>query len=75
MLEILKQKNEKLIELYIEDEDKLSRQLLIKRILSEKNCFLKISVETAYSILRDLNVEESKLKQVYSELIDYKSKE
>lgn len=75
MLNTLKKKNEQLIELYINDEEKLNKQLLIKRILSENNCFLKISIETAYSILNDLQVDKNKIKEVYNELIDYKNLE
>ena len=75
MLNALKKKNEQLIELYINDQDKLNKQLLIKRILGENNCFLKISIETAYSILSDLQVDKSKIKEVYNELIDYKNLE
>lgn len=73
MLEKLKQKNKELIELYKNDKEKLDKQLLIKRIINEKNCFLKISIETAYSILKDLNVKDNNLKEVYCELIDYKN--
>lgn len=66
-------KNNQLIESYKNDKEKLEKQLLIKRLLKEKNCFLKMSIETAYSILKDLGVEENKVREVYLELIDAKN--
>ena len=48
---------------------KNKKQLLIKEILEKENCFLKMNIEYAFSILRDLKIEEEHLKDVYSELI------
>ena len=73
MLEKIKKLNEQLIEKYKNDLQQLEKQLLIKRILSEKNCFFKMNIETAYSILKDLEVKEDCLKEIYCELIDYKN--
>lgn len=69
MIEKLKSINEKLIKLNKNNDEELKKQLLIKKILEEKDCFLKISIEDAYSILRDLKISEEDLKKIYMELI------
>ena len=50
----------------------LEKYILIQKILNDNNCFLKIDIETAYSILRDLNFEEEELNNIYKELINIK---
>lgn len=70
MLDKLKQINEKLIILYQNDEKNLKKQLIIKKLLEEENCFFKIDIETSYSILKDLNIPDDELRKVYQELID-----
>ncbi len=42
---------------------------LIEKILNKKDCFLKMDIEYAYSILRDLQIPENEIKMIYSELI------
>ena len=42
---------------------------LIKKILNEKDCFLKMNIEYAYAILRDLKIPEDQIRNVYLELI------
>ena len=69
MIEKLKSINKKLIDLNKNNDKELKKQLLIKKILEEKDCFLKISIEDAYSILRDLKISEEDLKTVYIKLI------
>ena len=70
MLEKLKELNEKLLDLYKDDEINLEKQKLIKEILKEDKFIFKIDIETAYEILRDLSIKEEDLKNVYSKLID-----
>ena len=48
MIEKLKSINKKLIDLNKNNDKELKKQLLIKKILEEKDCFLKISIEDAY---------------------------
>lgn len=72
MLKILRQKNEELILKYKDNELELKKQKLIKNILSDSNCFFKMDIETAYSILRDLQIYESELQKVYKKLIEKK---
>lgn len=69
MIEELKIINEKYIEEYKENPHELKKYELIKKILNEKDCFLKMNIEYAYAILRDLNIPEDKIKEVYLELI------
>ena len=69
MIEKLKIINEKYIEEYKENPHELKKYEIIKKILDEKDCFLKTNIEYAYAILRDLNIPEDKIKEVYLELI------
>ena len=69
MLEKLKEINVKIIEQCSADEEK-SKQLLNQNILDEDNCFMKMNVDVAYALLRELNIDESMLKETYLELIN-----
>lgn len=69
MIEKLKIINEKYIEEYKENTHELKKYELIKKILNEKDCFLKMNIEYAYAILRDLKIPEDKIKEVYLQLI------
>lgn len=69
MLEKLKEINVKIIEQCSDDEEK-SKQLLIQKIIDEDNCFMKMNVDVAYALLRELNIDESMLKETYLELIN-----
>ena len=64
MLEKLKEINVKIIEQCSDDEEK-SKQLLIQKILDEDNCFMKMNVDVAYALLRELNIDESIMKETY----------
>lgn len=61
--------NDKILETELSPEDRKKHEL-IKKILNEKNCFFKISIEQAYGILRDLGIEEKLLKAIYIQLLD-----
>ena len=69
MLENLKKINNVLIETNFNDEKELKKQLLIKEILKKENCFLKMNMKYAFSILRDLKIDEENVKDVYCKLI------
>ena len=73
MLERLRDINEKLINTNIDNESELNKQKIIKKILSDDKCFFKIKMKYAYSILRDLEVEEKDLNKIYIELVDSKN--
>ena len=70
MIHKLKAMNETLISIYEEEPEKLRRQELIKTILNEPEAFLKMSIETAYKILEDLEISPLDIPKVYSDLID-----
>ena len=72
MLEKLRLINNKFLEIKT-DENELKKHQLIKKILNDDKCFFKMSVEQAYAILRDLDFSKEELKEIYSELIDYKN--
>ncbi len=59
MLDKLRNQAENLLSV---DKEKYT---LIKNILKNDNCFFEMTMEEAYSILRDLKVKEEDLKKVY----------
>lgn len=61
MLEVLRNRAEELIE-----TDKKKYELILN-ILKDDDCFMKIDMDTAMSILNDLGVEEK--EKVYIELL------
>ena len=63
MIEELKNINEKYIEEYKENPKELKKYEIIKKILNEKDCFLKMNIEYAYAILRDLKIYTEKIKK------------
>lgn len=69
MIDKLINLNEQLIKKSLDNPTELKKQLLIKKILNEKDAFTKMKVETVYNILKDLNVDESDLKEYYLKLI------
>lgn len=69
MIEILKEINQKLLKKH-KDKEELKKYQLIQKILEIKNCFKSMKIEDAYAILRDLQIPEEKLKQVYIDLIN-----
>lgn len=73
MINKLRELNEKMLIRYDNDEKNLRKYQIIKEILNDDKCFFNIPIEYAYSILRDLEIEESKIKDVYKELIDSKN--
>lgn len=73
MIEKLRALNERLIELNVDDEVNIKKYQCIQKILQEDKCFLKMEVEYAYSILRDLGIQEQDLRKVYLELIEIKN--
>lgn len=70
MLDKLKEINNLMIKTNSDNDKILRKHLLINKILEDKNCFLKMDIKYAYSILRDLQIKEENLKDVYCQLID-----
>ena len=69
MIEVLKAINSRMIAGHQDDPEELEKQELIKKILEEKNSFLKMDIETAYQILEDLKIPLEKMRNIYLELI------
>ncbi len=69
MLEKLIEINNSIINQTINEQEK-EKHLLIKKILDDKNCFLKMNIETSYALLRELNIPEENIKSTYLDLID-----
>lgn len=42
---------------------------LIVDILNDKDCFKKVNIKTAYSILSDLGFKDEELRKIYDEVI------
>ena len=70
MIEVLKAINARLIMGNINNPEELKKQELIKKLLQEKDCFLKMDMETAYQILEDLKIPQDKMRNIYLELIN-----
>lgn len=75
MIEKLKKLNKKHIELNKNNPKELKKYKLIAEILNKKDCFLNMNIEYAYAILRDLQISEKDLKNVYTQLISYHQNE
>lgn len=71
MIEKLKYLNQALLKKYENNPQKVKTQKIIEKILKEKDCFFKMNIECAYSILRDLEVEENDIRLIYIKLISY----
>ena len=69
MIEKLRKINSDII-IQTSDEQKKKKHLLIAKLLKDKQCFLKMNIETSYALLRELNIPEEKIKEKYQELID-----
>lgn len=65
MIEKLREINAKLLEI----NPTSKKQQLVKKLLQNKDCFLKINITDAYSILEDLKIPDENKKEIYLELI------
>lgn len=70
MKEKLIEKNEEIINNNQNNPDLLKKHLLIRNILNEKNCFLKMSMSKAYSILKDLGLSDEEITSTYVILLE-----
>lgn len=61
--------NESMIK-YLENLGKNpQRNVIIKNILEDDNCFKKMSKEDAYIVLKDIGVSEEKIDSIYLNLV------
>lgn len=70
MIEELKRINERLL---LENDNNIKEKekyLIIKKILDKEKAFLKMNIEYAYGILKDLNISEENIKNIYFQLLD-----
>lgn len=65
MLNELREKVDKLI-----NDTNDEKYILIRDILSNDKCFFNMDIDTAISILMDLNIEKEKAKKIYISMID-----
>jgi len=75
MIEELKKIADRFIRIYEDNPKELEKYTIIKELLNKDNIFFKIDIDYAYSILRDLQIPEDKLKSVYVELLSKKIQE
>lgn len=68
MLDRLRERLEEVMN-SIKDQDTLEKYNLIKNILSYDNCFISMDIDTAMSILKDLNFNDEMSKEIYLELL------
>ena len=71
MLESLRKKCDSLLKRAKTNED-IDKYTIIKNMLSYDRCFFEMPIETAYSLLKDLNIDANKIPSIYMELIDKK---
>ena len=69
MIEKLNELTDKYIVMNKDNTKEIKKYQLIKEIINKKDSFLNMDIEYAYSILRDLGIEEKDLKKVYIKLI------
>ena len=74
MINKLIEKTNELIKSNESNKKNQEKYIIIKKILNKNNCFLDMSIDYAYSILRDLNFKENELKNIYLDLIDMSNK-
>ncbi|MBE7075038.1 MAG: hypothetical protein E7376_03575 [Clostridiales bacterium] len=70
MINTLRNKNKELIKKYEKEGDVKNTisQKVIFNLLSHDDCFFKISLEQAYTILKELNVKPEMYEQIYLQL-------
>lgn len=72
MLSKLRDIVNKLLEKQLTEEER-SKYELIKRIISDDDCFFKINADTACNIISDLGFNREDTIEIYKELISSKN--
>jgi hypothetical protein len=73
LIEEYRKLNNDLMEKYKSDKKMLAKHKLIKGLLNDNKCFFKISIEDAFSILRDLEIPDNEIEEKYKSLISYEN--
>lgn len=68
-LNVLREKAVQLLQQNANDERERKKFELICEKLKDDSCFLNMDIEHSYAVLRDLGIEESSVKAIYSDLI------
>lgn len=70
MINILRQKNETLIKTLpsVGDSKSLKKQMVIKTLLSNDDCFFKISMEDALNLILSLGYSQIEAFKIYKKL-------
>lgn len=70
VLDKLRSLNQKLIEKYHKEKDDKNEtiQKIISRLLKDEDCFFKVSIEQAFTILRELNIKKEDFEKIYLQL-------
>lgn len=69
MIEELRKIVDNFINVYGNNPKELEKYKIIKALLNENDLFSKIDIDYAYSILRDLQIPEEELRNVYLKLL------
>jgi len=73
MLAILREQVDSLLKNSNTKKEKQQKYLSIKHLLQNDDCFFKIPIEVAFSILKDLNYSDEESLIIYKKLIDSKN--
>ena len=70
MINILRQKNENLIKTlsFVGDSTSLKKQMVIKTLLSNDNCFFKMSMEDSLNLILTLDYSQTEAFEIYKKL-------
>lgn len=67
MLNKLREKNQQLLRDYHQKKDYKNEttQKIIEQLLKQDDCFLKMSIEQAFTIFRELNCKRERFEEIY----------
>ena len=70
MLNKLRELNEKQLKKYEKEGDfkNITAQKIIKELLKPEDCFFKMTIEQAYTILRELGFDSKDYEKIYLQL-------
>ena len=73
MIETLKQKNKNIIDklVFSNKQEELKKHLLISSMLENEQCFLKLDMNTALSILKNLGFNDEEKLNIYKQLTSF----
>lgn len=69
LLNFLREKAQQLLEQNTNDEHKRRKFEIIYKKLKDDECFLNMDIEHGYAVLRDLEIDENSIRDLYLKLI------